>query len=544
MREKKDGKIYIFVSFVVAFSVFLAVYSAYGIRFETNDDATLSNIAAGSYGRDRARLIYVNVIFGALIRPLYSLFPSVNWYLWVQIALMIGALTGLFYVFFKNLTPLPARLLCRIVAAPFAVTLFYSFQYVKCRRVVMARGLVLVADDLGKGGRQTARGIALTLTGSLIRWENFFAVGAMSACMLLLEFFKLDKEGRKKAAASMAVLFCLVFGAKAADIAAYNTPEWKRYKEYNRARMELSDYKIYLLEKEGNPLESRQVSALEYEMLSGWDFWDEENFTAQRLREISGSISRRSIGRAMSDTVKTALSLTHGESYRYAFCLVVIMGLLLLTGKGWLAFFGSCAVLGGLIFYLNMRMRFPARVEVTLLFSAVAMGLFIIIKSRKRVEKIAPIFALVLCLSVALSLHSYGETVQASRVWHGREGLEEEYFAAMTADKEHLYLLSTEAIQVAAGLDAVHPRGEDFYSNIVAYGGWLTYSPSRKQALENYGVSNVFIDGVDNEKVYYGYHNIDRTARYASARTGKKVEAVRTGDNPFAPYQLVTAEEE
>ena len=52
----------------MAIAVLIAVIAAvvtlnlFGIRYQTNDDATLSNIAAGAYG-DTLHMVYVNVLF-------------------------------------------------------------------------------------------------------------------------------------------------------------------------------------------------------------------------------------------------------------------------------------------------------------------------------------------------------------------------------------------------------------------------------------------------------------------------------------------------
>ena len=56
----------------VLISVAAAVVSIklFGVRYQSNDDATLANIAAGAYG-DRLHMVYVNILFAAVLRPLY-----------------------------------------------------------------------------------------------------------------------------------------------------------------------------------------------------------------------------------------------------------------------------------------------------------------------------------------------------------------------------------------------------------------------------------------------------------------------------------------
>ena len=77
----------------LALAVLIAVATAvislqlFGIRYQTNDDATLSNIAAGAYG-DTLHMVYVNVLFSAMLRPLYTMLQT-NWYVIVQIMLVV-----------------------------------------------------------------------------------------------------------------------------------------------------------------------------------------------------------------------------------------------------------------------------------------------------------------------------------------------------------------------------------------------------------------------------------------------------------------------
>ena len=117
---------------------------------------------------------------------------------------------------------------------------------------------------------------------------------------------------------------------------------------------------------------------------------------------------------------------------------------------------------------------------------------------------------------------------------------EEEYLTAMTADKEHLYLLSSEKTTEINGYLVWHPRGKEFFSNIVMQGGWYNGTPQYRQTLKNYGMANPIRDAVDRSDVYVDYHGIDALCSYLQEQTGKTVTAVPDGGNAFAPYHLKT----
>ena len=88
----------------------------------------------------------------------------------------------------------------------------------------------------------------------------------------------------------------------------------------------------------------------------------------------------------------------------------------------------------------------------------------------------------------------------------------------------------------------MNPHTDNFYSNIVAYGGWLSRAPHRDRALASYGLTRPLVDAVDNPNVYLDYHNITYVEQYVEQELGVDVQVVKTGSNDFAPYQLVTAQ--
>ena len=275
-------------AFLLPFAVMILVISAFGIRYHTNDDATLANIAAGGYG-DTLHMVYVNMLFSLLLRPLYAL-KRVNWYVIVQLALVCLSLAAAGLVLVKRCGALRGTALAAGLTLPFAVHLFYYFQYTKNAAVMSAAGLLLIARDLGTMGGATWAGIVLALAGSLVRFESFALAGALFAAPLLLEFFRLDGNGKKKAAGAVIVLLALVFARKGADRAFYRKDEgWRRFRQYNRARTRFSDHKVYLLGEE-NSLGGAGVSDTDYTMLKNWDFFDREHFTSEYLDRISSEI--------------------------------------------------------------------------------------------------------------------------------------------------------------------------------------------------------------------------------------------------------------
>ena len=149
------------LALLASLALFALALGVYGIRYATNDDAILANIASGAYGPDRVHLIYVNILFGCLIRPLYLLAEGVNWYVIVQLALVFVCCTVLCRMAMDRLGAAAGLCLFGAVAAPFLIQMLYMFQYVKNAALCVATGLLLVAATLGRPGRRTVLGVAL-----------------------------------------------------------------------------------------------------------------------------------------------------------------------------------------------------------------------------------------------------------------------------------------------------------------------------------------------------------------------------------------------
>ena len=540
-KQKTDlnqKKLKFALSVAVPLIIFAVTVAAFGMHYRTNDDATLANLAAGGYG-NLVRILHINVIFSLMMKPFYTL-AQFNWYVILQMALVLVSISVIFYIFMDKLGVKKGLLLCLAILLPFAPYLFYTFQYTKTGAVIISAGLILIADSLGQKDKKTLFGIILCALGSMLRWENFFAIGGLSAFLLLSEFFPLDKKGKKRAIITMISFFAVIGIIRTVDVLAYKaTPEWDFFVKYNKARTEYSDYKVYYL-NENNPFENLGIDDAEYAVLNDWDFYDGENFTIDLLEKLSAQVQGKSIKTAIVETSHRTVNLFHGESYRYVFLLTVLRAVLCFRFKiDYLYLIGLFATFGCEFLFLIWRGRYTDWVEVGILWAVVIFAVYMIIKLKPSLfnKNILVLCLLALCV---MSVPSLKQTYNNSIDHFTRKHLYDQSLNAMSRDKENLYIISVKSLDAMAGYDILHPRTNNFYSNIVACGGWLSQSPHRNAALAKYGVKRPIVDGVDNPHVYFTDSNIGNMTRYAESQLGKKVVAVRTGENPFAPYQLIT----
>lgn len=527
------------IAVLIAVSAAVITLSLFGIRYQSNDDATLSNIMAGAYG-DTLHTVYVNVLFSVMLRPLYAV-AQTNWYVIAQLVLVVISIAVTVYILLDRMGTLRGTVISLAVAVAFSQHIFYTFQYTECSFIILSAGLLLITDRLGQDNKRAFVGILLALMGSMVRWTSFYAVGGMSAPLLLYKFFKLDRKGQKNAIITMVVLFTFTFGAKFVDMAVYKAdPAWDEFTQYNAARTQYSDFKVLHLPEE-NPFEDAGISDIDYAMLKSWDFYDEARFDTALLEDLSAGNQEITFAQLIVNTLKRIKNMMSGKSYHYMFLVVCLLSVLWLRPKlSCLPMIGVYGMFGMLMLYLTFEMRFTEWVELGIIWNVVVFALYCIslIKVNQKLPAVA--FTVVLALTVAFSLPSYTELYATYMNYVNWAKEEQHYFEAMSNDKENIYLLPTSSINVAAGLDVMNPRTDNFYSNIVAYGGWLSRAPHRDQALAEYGLYRPLVDALDKPNVYLGYQNIGNVVAYVSQETGCEVYAIRTGENAFAPYQLVT----
>ena len=538
--NKHKNTIMMLTAILIAVTTAFLTINTYGIRFQSNDDATLSNIAAGAYGSDTLHMVYVNVIFSALLRPLYAVCQT-NWYVIVQLVFVVVSIAVIGYILMKKLGMLCGSVMMLALMMGFAMDIFYTFQYTECGFIVLTAGLLLIVDNLGQINKSTLAGIVLALIGSLIRWDVFYAVGGLSAPLLLYRFFPLDKAGKKKAVTTMCLLFAATFGAKAVDIVAYKADDgWDEFRKYNEVRTAYSDYKVYSLTAE-NPFEQYGITDADYTMLSYWNYYDEEKFTIELLDTISQGNQQITAAELMDKTSERIKDMLKGDIYRWMFLLVAALSLVSLrprwSGGVMITVWGLYSVL---MLYLVYRMRITSWVELGLIWTVSVFVLYCISQSKINTALNFLAMTAVLGAIICISLPAYKQLYIDYPNYVEWAQLEEPYFAAMTQDKENLYLIATQSINPAAGYDVMNPRGKDFFSNIVAYGGWLSRAPHRDKALADYGLTRPLVDAVDNPNVYLDYHCINEAVEYVKGQLGVEVYAVITGENAYAPYQLVT----
>lgn len=518
--------------------------AVFGIRYEVNDDATISNIAAGAYGGQTHYLVYVNVLLGWALKPLYALLPGLNWFV---VLLLCGGV--LCYTVLGTLLQRRAGRLCGalwfgIFLVMSGENFFIQFHYVKYGALFITTGLLLVALHLGSWNKATFGGMALALVGSMLRFEQFIASGALAAALLLFFFFRQDKAGKKRAVLAVGLLIALCFAAKGVDYAAYQTDAgWTEYTRYNAVRTEISDYRFQFTGEDPTALAHLGYSANDYEVIKQWSFYDPEVFSLQNLEQIEAALPRNTPGAALKAALGTAFQMLYARPIHILFATLLLVWLFFTEKKRWPALVGILAMLGILVLFLQYRGRYMVRTDTALVMSSLVYCAACFEGARLRRRRLV---LFVTALMAVYMLPALVGNIQSSADYWQNHPRRAAAFDEISADKDTLYLPDTYLVDAANGYDVWHARPKDYFSNIVFVGSWLMNSPFQNEALAAYGVENPYKDSLDAGHVLFlDYYFREAKEVYLQEHYAPGARLVKVGEHvDFNSYRAVSQPEE
>ena len=253
--RKRNNTIMFFVSLVlVAVSAFVLL-KKFDFVFSTNDDTMLRSIASGNYtGTPDAHLVYIMYPLGLLLKGLYTLFPSVEWYDGFMCFVHFGCIFLITYRPARVFERFANKLVSSLIAFALIMTIDVSFivmhQYTVLAAVCAAAGLMWTATyNFKTHNRMSGALIILLFLLSLwLRKQVFFLSLPLLLGAVLFRVFEQNETSnerfyRLKDALTPAIIFAvLVVASFALEAIAYSSPTWKAFKAYNEARTEVYDY--------------------------------------------------------------------------------------------------------------------------------------------------------------------------------------------------------------------------------------------------------------------------------------------------------------
>ena len=221
---------------MVNIAFFALMAAVLPMHYEENDDVMMCMIANGTYaGVPDYHLVYINVLYGAVLAWLYSLTTAVEWYTLAFAVLHILSMTVLSVSLLR--TPNRARwerVLWLLALYVLWARIICSLQFTTTAGLVCLAGCVLLMRGTP---RSEWTGAALVLLASLIR---FVAAGLVGLLMAPIILYSLGIQWRRYV--PIVVMLVLVVGCRMTNRYVYDRePEWRYYREYNQLRAQLND---------------------------------------------------------------------------------------------------------------------------------------------------------------------------------------------------------------------------------------------------------------------------------------------------------------
>lgn len=238
-RIKADRRLLFAAVLVCNIAYFALMAWVLPMQYEENDDVMMCMIANGSYsGTPDAHLVYINVLYGAVLAWLYGLTTAVEWYTLVFVVLHILSMTVLTYCLLTISNRARwERLLWLLALYVLWARIIAALQFTTTAGLVCLAGCVLLMRGTP---RSEWAGVAFVVVASLVRFVAAGLVGLLMAPIIIYSLGIQWRQWRKYI--PVVVMLMLVVGCRMTNRYVYDRdPEWRYYREYNQLRAQLND---------------------------------------------------------------------------------------------------------------------------------------------------------------------------------------------------------------------------------------------------------------------------------------------------------------
>lgn len=521
-----------------------------------SDDYDMCNLLYGGVdGKYQSQLLYCSIIWGKILFALLNVFPNIAWYTVLQYILIIGALIFVDMILLEKQSNYTIPL--------FFLSLFLSYEFMirftfsKTAGILMVVGYVILFNALEQKGKivRALWGCFFLFMGIIIRLSmNFFLMisvvffGALIILCIKLKDKKLILKRMVLFGFVEIILLGMCWGITKYSIEAFGKDEqWKDYLSINSSRAAVVDYVIpdYLTYEE--EYIELGISYNDYIMwFKNADRGDSEKLTQDMYEQIAGILKENKTQDEDKDivtlTAKSLLKYLENNTVTYVF-IIAVFAVLFVFSRWNIVVLG--VMLSDFVFcygYMLSAGRIQHHVDAVLMLGIVFVILYFADFNKiKRKEKIRLGFvAIIICIvfldkfsSELLTNSYYGKTVPMSssiQQVHYKNNYRDN--SLMSNDKEHLYVV--EAMDTNNTYPCFLPLEiieKKFYSNI--YRQNMNHIKIYQDALENYGIDNLYEEMTDSDVIYYV------TSDYTDSNKDVTLKYIQENYNPNAKIRLV-----
>jgi len=557
LNFKKNVKNKYFICFLLNLLFLLAALVFAETKYEVSDDFVMETILSGAYSTEpNPHMLFVNILYGYLLKPLYYLFPIVNWYTLSLLFWGFAACLGLAYLLCNTLDGKTAFLIDLFFLCVFTNDIYILLQFTKTASFCCTVGTLLVFHSLFgdikssntvfsntiQSKSEFVSGFILCLVGSLIRMYTIYLVAPFILVLIAYVIFynfkyhKNDKVWARyfitKILAGIGLIGIIFLCYGFNRISYKSNSEYAYYQQYAKVRAAIVDGPDYGYAEYAADLEKIGISENDYYMLRHWNFSDPEYFTLEKLNDISNVMKRHKQWRGWQSIYENIQQHNYASYPVCIACIVLLVICLFGNISNWIWYLATLIPACMLILYFFILERVLYRLEYGIFISAFLMLLYFGIPGFKnlitRQEKFKTLFIVSTC---ALVLHlpvyipdsvyklvqiedrkSYVDNVfNASWEYDARKyrkvvnkaDLSDGLIEEMKKHPEQVYLLdfNTTIQSLYYDYSAFDTLGSNYYKNFCYLSGVTMNFPDVNHCLENMGITNPIKD-LTKDNVY------------------------------------------
>jgi len=503
------------IAFIINIVLFSLVFGVFTPMFETSDDLTMMQIASGlRYGEPSEYLVFINVILGLILKFFYQQFVTVNWYVIFLYLIHFCSTTIILTVFLKQNQSLYILGLYLSLFVPFEVFFLVNLQWTTTAMIAGCSGIISLIDV---GRKQSKQQWTVYLSGIILLiisgWIRFNVYKLLILIFIPFIMLKIIQTREIKFVIPIIISGLILIGTSEFHNFYYDRdPAWKHYNEYNKLRIQLTDYPyMEYSPRTKSVLDEIGWSENDFNILKNWIPFDQDIYTIDALRHITSRIGPGD--QHFSDILQTAKGvLEEVAPMRLGFSfLTVIVALLLVGKKNRLTVITVLIIAASTIVYLIYLGRLPMRVLHSILFSWNLINLYLLsleeglfdrkissLRSRK-IFLISTSLIILILLSYAIFVdYRYNENRIKEEEKAGTNDAIDEL-----SQYEFVYALApglfkNQNLQISLD-NTLNLEFEDIY-----LGGWFVPSPIHNNELSKYGIEPNFPALIRNDILIVG----------------------------------------
>ncbi len=515
------------ITIALAINLFiLLICMLFGEKFYLGvyDDYFMARILEGAYSDTyNVRMVFVNVIYGYALLPLYYLFPKIGWYYIGEIFAVFISFTTVSYVMIKKMGLQWGSIFSTLLIACFARDFYLTVQFTQCAAALGAAGMVLFVYALDNGlshKKIIFFAFILAIWGYCMRRDAFLMGLPFFACAMLF-FARKFFDHRYQFGLCVLIMFLGLWGAKSFNDVHYSSPEYQKFLEFQPHRVMLGDKDNYNKGAVYDEIEEEGLFGEDFSLAQNWIFYDSKIFSTDSAKRITDKIVKYTHPLKWSVLPSKALyrfdcSIVHPCCW--AFCLVCLV-LLLHGGKRSLYVWGVLVVMFMMMSYLIYLMRLVYRVETGLWFYATVLAIPLLNEFRPMAYRIfwmvwgsiLCVFAIYFCFTGNYQRSiSSGQLQKVPSLEASRNNYQEvfEYMDSLPDNTIFLMPMWTYWSFARYREPPCYAAPIGSWKRIVSFGFWTPYFPDVENSLRQYGVENPLRDVVKDNVVVLGNDEI------------------------------------